>query len=309
MKKYYIKSISLIKIILSIGVFLVGMLLFVLLLSPEKLVEKTLFQVKLSELDFDQEVYLELEEKIDDKTYIEVLNNQNSVSTELRRWGIIRNKNNEPPVSDPGAEELLKKYSSFYLGDTSKKIIYLTFDEGYENGFTNSILDTLKKNNVKATFFITGPYLNEQGALVKRMVEEGHEVGNHTVHHYSLPMLTEEKIEKEIMELDRIFYEMYNKRMTYLRPPKGEYSERSLSVSDKLGYKNVFWSFAYDDWDTKKQRGEEYAYKKVMDNLHNGAIILLHAVSSDNALALEKIIVEARKKGYEFGDIRKLEIE
>jgi len=138
------------------------------------------------------------------------------------------------------------------------------------------------------------------------MVEEGHEVGNHTVGHFSLPTLSDEKMQKEVTDLDKLFFEKFKKHMVFLRPPKGEYSERSLEITSKLGYINVFWSFAYDDWHRDKQRGWDYAYNKVMANLHNGAILLLHAVSSDNAQALERIIVDTRKKGYEFGDITDL---
>ena len=164
-------------------------------------------------------------------------------------------------------------------------------------------MDVLLEQKVKALFFITGPYLNQQESLVRRMVEEGHEVGNHTVGHFSLPTLNDEKMRKEIADLDSLFYEKFNKHMIFLRPPKGEYSEQSLKVSSEMGYINVFWSFAYDDWYRDKQRGWDYAYNKVMSNLHNGEIMLLHAVSSDNAQALERIIMDTRKKGYEFGDV------
>lgn len=224
-------------------------------------------------------------------------------SNKFLSWGISRKTGNRIPDADPGAPELLEKYNGFYLGDTSKKEIYLTFDEGYENGYTPKILDTLKKNNVKAVFFITGPYLKQHQDLVRRMVEEGHTVGNHTVNHPSLPSLPDERIEEEVLGLERAFKEKFGKSMRFLRPPKGEYSERTLALTSKLGYENMFWSFAYDDWYRDKIRGADYAYKIVMDNLHNGAVLLLHAVSKDNADALEKIIAGAREKGYSFGDI------
>ncbi|NLC69473.1 MAG: delta-lactam-biosynthetic de-N-acetylase [Clostridiaceae bacterium] len=224
-------------------------------------------------------------------------------SNKLLSWGISRRPNHMIPGADPGAPELLEKYNGFYLGDTSKKEIYLTFDEGYENGYTPKILDTLKKNKVKAVFFITGPYLKQHQDLVRRMVEEGHVVGNHTVNHPSLPSLTDEQIEEEVLGLERAFREKFGKSMRFLRPPRGEYSERTLALTSKLGYENMFWSFAYDDWYRDKIRGADYAYKIVMDNLHNGAIILLHAVSKDNADALDMIIQGARERGYSFGDI------
>lgn len=228
-------------------------------------------------------------------------------SASLRRWGILRSKNGELPKADPGAPELLAKYKSLYIGDTSKKKIYLTFDEGYENGYTAKILDVLQENNVNAIFFITGPYLEKEEALVQRMLDEGHAVGNHTVRHKSLPLLSEKEVEEEVLGLDKRFYDKFGKNMVFLRPPKGEYSEKTLAITSKLGYVNVFWSFAYDDWDTNRQRGWEYAFEKVKNNLHNGEIMLLHAVSRDNAEALDAIIHYAREAGYEFGDAFELE--
>ena len=220
----------------------------------------------------------------------------------LLRWGIKRNPDNKTPDADPGAPDLLKKYGGVYLGDTSRKIIYLTFDEGYENGYTAKILDTLRNNNVKGVFFITGPYLKDHQDLVRRMVEEGHYVGNHTIHHPSLPTVADNVIEEEVLGLDRAFFEKFNQHMKFLRPPKGEYSERSLEITSKLGYVNMFWSFAYDDWFRDKIRGAAYAHDIVMRNLHNGAVLLLHAVSKDNADALDSIIKDIVQQGYTIGD-------
>lgn len=221
----------------------------------------------------------------------------------LRCWGIVLGGPGKPPRPDPGTPELLSRYNSLYLADTGEKILYLTFDEGYEKGYTAKILDVLYENQVNAIFFITGPYLEKEEDLVRRMVEEGHAVGNHTISHKSLPSLSDEEIEKETIGLDKKFYDKFGQNMIFLRPPKGEYSERTLKVTSELGYINVFWSFAYDDWHTDRQRGWEYAFNKVTGNLHNGAILLLHAVSSDNAEALDAIIKEARSQGYEFGDV------
>jgi len=225
-----------------------------------------------------------------------------SLSNKLLRWGISRRPDNLVPKADPGAPELLAKYGAVWIGDTSKSVIYLTFDEGYENGYTPLILDTLAANNVKAIFFITGPYLKEHQDLVRRMVEEGHTVGNHTIHHPSLPGLDDRQLEEEVLGLDRAFREKFGKNMQFLRPPKGEYSERSLALTNELGYCNLFWSFAYDDWYRDKSRGAQYAYDIVMRNLHNGAVLLLHAVSRDNAEALDSIIKGAAQKGYTIGD-------
>lgn len=221
-------------------------------------------------------------------------------------WGLVRNKNNQPPRPSSGYDLVLHKYGGRYLGDTSKKILYLTFDEGYENGYTPMILDTLKEKNVPACFFITGPYLNQHMDLVERMVNEGHVVGNHTVNHPSLPTVSNERIEKEVLELERVFTQTFEKDMRFLRPPMGEFSERSLQLTQSLGYTNVMWSFAYADWDVNNQKGADYAHEMVINNLHNGAILLLHAVSKDNAQALGRIIDTARELGYEFDSIENL---
>jgi peptidoglycan-N-acetylmuramic acid deacetylase len=272
------------------------------------------------DLDFKIEISGRLSES-DDQTYGEVSavakseasetlsgdlsipSDTNELSTKLRAWGISRKPDNRTPDADPGTPALLGKYGGMYIGDTNKKEIYLTFDEGYENGYTPKILDVLRDNNAKAVFFITGPYLKEHQDLVRRMVEEGHIVGNHTIRHPSLPSLSDKELEEEVLGLDRAFNEKFGKNMKYLRPPKGEYSEKTLAITQKLGYRNMFWSFAYDDWYRDKVRGAEYAYNIVMRNLHNGEILLLHAVSKDNAEALESIIKGAREKGYEIGNV------
>ena len=261
------------------------------------------------DLDLSVEVSGRLSEDEKDKCFtaqdIEaVLMAENGTcSNKLLRWGIKRNPGNVEPDADPGAPQLLKKYGGIYIGDTSMKAVYLTFDEGYENGYTPKILDVLKKNGVKAAFFITGPYLKNHEDLVRRMVEEGHEVGNHTLHHPSLPEIGDREIEEEVLGLDRAFHEKFGKHMKYLRPPKGEYSERTLAITYKLGYRNTFWSFAYDDWRRDRVRGADYAYNMVMRNIHNGAILLLHAVSKDNADALDMIIKGIKGLGYSIGNL------
>lgn len=220
-------------------------------------------------------------------------------------WGMKKNKGAAPEVSSSLAQ-MLKKYDAYYIGQTNEKVLYLTFDEGYENGYTSQILDTLKSNRVPAAFFITGPYLKKEKELVRRMVEEGHVVGNHTVNHPSMPDISQMKMEDELLLLDRTFKEYFGQDMDYVRPPKGEFSERTLSDTRELGYQTILWSFAYADWDTKTQKGADYAYREVMDYLHPGAIILLHAVSSDNAGALDKIIKDAQGLGYTFKSLDNL---
>ncbi len=269
------------------------------------------YSVSENDIDFSLEVSGHLSEGSENETSTEVyypktVDNNEQLSNKLLRWGIKRNTGNTLPDADPGTPQLLAKYRGIYIGDTTKKEIYLTFDEGYENGYTPKILDVLKANNVKAVFFITGPYLKEHQDLVKRMVDEGHIVGNHTIHHPSLPSLEEKQIEEEVLGLDRAFNEIFGKNMKYLRPPKGEYSEKTLAITQKLGYRQMFWSFAYDDWYRDKIRGANYALDIVMRNLHNGEVLLLHAVSKDNTEALDSIIKGALEKGYTFGNVNNI---
>ena len=193
------------------------------------------------------------------------------------------------------------------MGDENSNSIYLTFDLGYEAGYTEEILDILKENNIKAAFFITGHYLNTQTDLVKRMIEEGHIVGNHTVNHKSLADLSDEEIEEEIMNLHNALYDKLGYEMTYFRPPKGEFSERVLSIAKELGYTAVLWSSAYDDWDEDNQGREEYGKAKILDNLHNGCVLLLHGTSKDNCNILDEVIKETISGGYEFKSLDEFE--
>lgn len=220
-------------------------------------------------------------------------------------WGLKKVENSQPEVPEKW-KELLKKYDGYYLGNTDEKVMYLTFDEGYENGYTAKILDVLKDTNTPAAFFVTGPYIKNEPELIKRMVEEGHVVGNHTVNHPSMPDLNEEEITKELTELNKSFKNLTNESMKFMRPPMGEFSEKSLASIQKNGYKTVFWSIAYADWDTKNQKGTDYAVEQVTNQFHNGAIILLHAVSENNADALEQIINIAKSQGYTFKSLEDL---
>ncbi|MFA9559751.1 delta-lactam-biosynthetic de-N-acetylase [Evansella sp. AB-rgal1] len=224
-------------------------------------------------------------------------------------WSFNPSKNNEPSRTEPLYEELLSKYGGYWIGDTSKKELYLTFDNGYENGYTAEILDVLKEKNVPATFFVTGHYIKNEGTLIKRMVDEGHIIGNHSYHHPSLPAVSDERLIRELENLRELYKEVTGRDdMRYLRPPRGTFSERSLAKSAELGYINVFWSFAYKDWETDNQKGEQYAYDNIMKRVHPGAIMLLHSVSSDNAKALPKAIDELIKQGYTFKSLDDLTI-
>lgn len=213
-------------------------------------------------------------------------------------FGLKRGENHERPDLGKKNMELFNKYGVLAIGNENSKNIYITFDLGYEAGYTESILDTLKSNNVKATFFITAHYLNTNTDLVKQMIEEGHIVGNHTVNHKVLPDISEKELEKEIMDLHTKLYEKTGYEMKYIRPPKGEYSEFVLKKCNELGYKTVMWSFAYDDWDENKQNRTEYGKEKILSNLHNGEIMLLHGTSKDNMEILDECIKEIKNEGY-----------
>lgn len=216
-------------------------------------------------------------------------------------WGFKRSTDHQPPQAGEEMDALLEKYGSFYLGDTSKKEIYLTFDNGYENGYTAPILDVLKAKQVPAAFFVTGHYLKTEPALVQRMVREGHIVGNHTDRHPDLTRVSDERLREELLRVEEEFKRLTGEKgMGYLRPPRGIFSERTLALSSELGYRNVFWSLAFVDWQTDRQRGWRYAYRNIMEQIHPGAVILLHTVSRDNAEALARVIDDLRAQGYQF---------
>lgn len=222
-------------------------------------------------------------------------------------WGVKRAQNHEQPDVGVNNKKTLDQYEGICLGNKEKKYVYLTFDEGYEAGYTEQILKTLKDNEITATFFITAHYLNTQTDLVKKMIENNNTVGNHTVNHYSMPELDDTKLKKEVMDLHTAIYDKTGYEMKYIRPPKGEYSERTLSLCNSLGYKTVMWSLAYDDWDEKHQKGEEYAKSKILDNIHPGAVILLHGNSKDNTNVLDSVIKEVKAMGYEFKSLDEFE--
>ena len=187
---------------------------------------------------------------------------------------------------------------------STKKIMYLTFDCGYENGYTSKILDVLKEKNVSAAFFCTLPQVKENPDLISRMINEGHIVGNHSVNHPSFLEITVERMETEIKGMEDYLKANYNYSEPYFRFPKGEYTDQALRVVENLGYTSVFWSVAYADWDLNNQKGTQYAFDTVVSRFHPGAVILLHSVSPDNANALGQIIDEARRQGYEFCSLR-----
>lgn len=251
---------------------------------------KTLGQAKGQGIEVNKKPYK------GEKLNFEVLGKLNNTK---RAWGLSLNKEHKTPGIPSDIRNLIAKYDGIYVGDTSKKVVYLTFDEGYENGYTSKILDTLKENDVKSIFFITGAYLKAQPQLVARMLAEGHQIGNHTINHPSLPGASDASLENELLGLQKQVESQFGMQFKYMRPPMGEFSEKTLAAVQQLGMKTVFWSFAYDDYNVNNQRGADYAYNKVMDNLHDGAVYLLHAVSKDNTEALDRIIKDLKAKGYE----------
>lgn len=212
-----------------------------------------------------------------------------------------------PSIDEEGFKNIVTKHGALFLGDTSKKELFLTFDNGYENGYTPRILDVLKEKKVPAAFFVTGHYVKDQPELIQRMAAEGHIVGNHSWSHPDMSQLSEGNIKTELDKVkEQVGILTGQKEMKYLRPPRGIFSERVLAASKQFGYTNVFWSVAYKDWDVNAQRGSQYAYSEVVKQLHPGAIILLHSVSKDNTEALGSIVDEARRQGYEFKSLDQL---
>lgn len=216
-----------------------------------------------------------------------------------RSWWFSRNRTHLPPSAQQDIDLIHR--GGHYLGDTQHKTIYLTFDEGYENGYTAQILDILRDHEVKAAFFVTKSYIEEQPALVQRMVDEGHIVGNHSTTHPDCSQLTLQQLQQELHGCAAAFQALTGQPMPrYFRPPEGKYSAASLQNAQTLGYETIFWSFAYADWDPAHQPGRDKAYQMVADNHHNGAIMLLHAVSRSNTEALSDSIQLLKDQGYTF---------
>lgn len=222
-------------------------------------------------------------------------------------WGLKFHENGKQPDGNATAEELAR-YDAFYAQQTSDKILYLTFDAGYENGNTGKILDVLKKNKVTAAFFVVGTYIREEPDLIRRMVQEGHIVGNHTWSHPDMSQISsEDSFRKELEDVEKAFYHATGKEMAKLyRPPRGKFSESNLQMAKKLGYKTFFWSLAHVDWYTDRQPSKEEAFDKLLGRIHPGAIVLLHSTSRTNAEILDELISRWRDMGYEIRPITEL---
>lgn len=223
-------------------------------------------------------------------------------STQASGYGWGYKKNTDHQIPDIGKySEILKKYGAYYVDYSDEKVLYLTFDNGYEQGYTEGILDVLKEETVPATFFVTGHYVKSEPGLVKRMAEDGHIIGNHSYHHPDFSVMSKSAIKEELETLEQAVAAISNqKEMKYLRPPRGVFNEQSLNWSNELGYIHIFWSLAFNDWQTNQQKGWQFAYDQIIEQIHPGAIILLHTVSSDNAEALPHVIKELKSQGYVF---------
>ena len=228
-------------------------------------------------------------------------------SLETGSWGLSFREEGVPPIGNAGKDQL-KQYDAVYLGDPAKKVLYLTFDAGYENGCTEKILDVLKQEQVPAAFFLVGNYLERNADLVRRMVAEGHTVGNHTMHHYDMSKLTtKEAFSKELTDLEDLYWEVTGEPIArFYRPPQGIYSEENLKMAKELGYKTVFWSLAYVDWLGDNQPTAEAALGKLLPRTHPGAVVLLHSTSRTNAEILEQLIEKWKEEGYTFGTLEEL---
>ncbi len=216
-------------------------------------------------------------------------------------WGLSFQEDGKTPVTDVSSEELAK-YNAYYAKQTNEKVLYLTFDAGFENGNTPTILDALKKHHAPATFFVVGNYLNTSPELVKRMVDEGHIVGNHTYHHPDMSQIsTKDAFEKEIMDVETKYKEITGKEMTkFYRPPQGKYSKSNLQMAKDMGYHTFFWSLAYVDWDQNNQPSREEAFDKLLRRVHPGAIVLLHSTSSTNGQILDELLTKWEEMSYTF---------
>lgn len=225
-------------------------------------------------------------------------------------WGFKKATNGVPPNAGDALNTMLDKHGAIYKGSPDEKVAYLTFDNGYENGYTESILDTLQEEQAPATFFLTGHYLTSATPLVKRMIKDGHGIGNHSYDHPNMANLSKKGIEDEFTRFDKKLEELTGmKRTIYARPPKGIFNDQLLATGNELGYRHIFWSVAFIDWYADKPKGRDYAYGELMKQLHPGAVILMHTVSSDNTEALPSFLRDAKKEGYTFKTLDDLVME
>lgn len=228
-------------------------------------------------------------------------------AAEYTNWGLSFQEEGKCPVGN-ATPDYLKQYNGAFVGDENEKKIYITFDAGYENGYTEKILDTLKAHDVKATFFLVGNYLETKPELVKRMRDEGHLVGNHTYTHPDMSKIsTKENFTKELEKNEELYKSITGEEMShYYRPPQGKYCESNLKMAKEMGYNTVFWSLAYVDWYNDKQPSHEEAFSKLIPRIHNGAVVLLHSTSKTNSEILDELLTKYEEMGYTFGTVDEL---
>lgn len=252
-----------------------------------------------------KETYFPTQETASDP---DALTKSSTVSlSETENWGLSFQQDGEPPIANASAESL-KKYNAYYANMTDEKVIYLTFDAGFENGNTPAILDALKKHQAPATFFVVGTYIESNPELIQRMVEEGHIVGNHTYHHPDMSQIsTMESFSQELREVETAYEQVTGQEMLkYYRPPQGKYSESNLQMAKDLGYTTFFWSLAYVDWYENDQPTHEEALDKLTKRIHPGAIVLLHSTSKTNAEILDELLTKWEEMGYTFQTLTQL---
>lgn len=234
---------------------------------------------------------------------------QSSASQE-GNWGLSFQQEGAAPIGNASCEELLP-YHAAYVDQTEEKVIYLTFDVGYENGHTAAILDSLKKHHAPATFFVVGTYLESCPELVKRMASEGHTVGNHTYHHPDMSKIaSHESFQKELQDVEALYTQITGESMAHFyRPPQGKYNLSNLQMAKEMGYFTFFWSLAYVDWIEDQQPSKEEAFEKLLKRIHPGAIVLLHSTSSTNAAILDELLTKWEEMGYCFKPLSDLQLK
>lgn len=222
-------------------------------------------------------------------------------------WGLSFQEEGKRPAGNASIDDL-KQYNAYYASDTDQEIIYLTFDAGYENGNTTAILDALKKHQAPAVFFVVGNFIKDNHDLIRRILAEGHIIGNHTMTHPDLPQISSmDAFQKELQDVEELYTSLTGEAMTkFYRPPRGIYSTENLSMAKELGYSTFFWSLAYVDWIQDQQPSREEAFQKLLTRIHPGAIVLLHNTSSTNAEILDELLTKWEEMGYEFHSLKEL---
>lgn len=232
---------------------------------------------------------------------------ETSASVQSASWGLSFQEEGKRPAGNATIDDL-KQYNAYYASNTDEKILYLTFDAGYENGNTPAILEALKKHQAPAVFFAVGNFIKDNPDLIKRMITEGHIVGNHTMTHPDMSQISSmESFQKELEGVEELYTSVTGEPMTkFYRPPRGVYSTENLSMAKELGYSTFFWSLAYVDWIQEQQPSKEEAFQKLIPRIHPGAIVLLHNTSSTNAAILDELLTRWEEMGYQFHSIKEL---